>query len=97
MGQGNQPFRWSTAQVVAYTAASASATAVGTQTYAVRLISTTACHVHIAQPGVAASATADTLLTGSSTPEYVCVSPGDVITVIRDSVSGNLSIVELTY
>lgn len=97
MGIGNNPPRWGTAQVVAYTASSATATAVGSQTYAVRLVSTTACHVHIAQPAVAASATADTYLAGVTVPEYVCVSPGDIITVVRDSVSGNLSIVELTY
>lgn len=97
MGQGNLPYRWSTAQSISYTASSATATAVGTQTYMVRLISTTACHVHIAQPAVAASATADTYLAGATTPEYICVSPGDIITVVQDSANGKLSIVELTY
>lgn len=97
MGMGNNPFRWSTAQSVSYTASSATATAVGTETFAVRLVSTTACHVHVAQPAVAASATADTYLAGSSIPEYICVSPGDIITVVQDSANGKLSIVELTY
>lgn len=97
MGQGNQPYRWSTAQSISYTASSATATAVGTQTYAVRLIATTACHVHIAQPAVAASATADALMVAAGIPEFVCVAPGDIITVVQDSANGELSIVELTY
>lgn len=96
MGIGNNPFRWGAAQSKAFSGVSASCTAVGTETYAVRLIATAGCHVHVAQPGVAAT-TSDSYIAGFAVPEYVCVGPGDVVSVIQHSGVGTLYLTELTY
>lgn len=96
MGIGNNPFRWGAVQHQATSAVSATFTAVGAETYAIRLIATAACHVHISQPTIAAT-TSDSYIAGFSIPEYVCVSPGDVVTVIQHSGAGVLYLTELTY
>lgn len=96
MGIGNNPPRWSTAQSTAFSGVSASCTAVGAQTYAVRLIATAGCHIHVAQPGVPAT-TSDSYIAGFAVPEFVCVAPGDVVSVIQHSGVGTLYLTELTY
>lgn len=96
MSLGNTPPRWGAAQSKAFSGVSASCTAVGLQTYAVRLIATAACHVHVAQPGVAAT-TSDSYIAGFAIPEVIAVSPGDVISVIQHTGIGTLYLTELTY
>lgn len=95
MGMGTNPFRYGTVQKVAYTTA-ANSSAVGAQTYAVRLVATTACHVKVSKAGTSATAT-DGYIAANAPPEYVCVSPGDIISVVQDASGGNLWITELTY
>lgn len=96
MSLGNTPPRWSTAQSKAFSGVSASCTAVGAQTYAVRLIATASCHVHVAQPAVPAT-TSDSYLAGFAVPEFIAVSPGDIISVIQHTGIGTLYVTELTY
>lgn len=96
MGMGTNPFRYNNTQVVAYTGTAGTSSAVGSQTYAVKLVATTNCHVKISNAGIAALAT-DTYIAGNAPAEYVCVSPSDKISVIQDSAGGNLYITELTY
>lgn len=96
MGMGTNPFRYNNTQVVAYTGTAGTSSAVGSQTYAVKLVATTNCHVKVTQAGTAAT-TSDTYIAGNAPAEYVCVSPGDKISVVEDSAGGNLYITELTY
>lgn len=96
MGMGTNPFRYNNTQVVAYTATPGTSSAVGSQTYAVKLVATTACHVKISAAGTAAAAT-DSYIAANAPAEYVCVTPGDKISVIQDASGGNLYVTELTY
>lgn len=96
MGIGTNPFRYGTVQKVAYTGTAGTSSAVGSQTYAVRLVASTACHVNISAAGTAATAT-DGYIAANAPAEYVCVSPGDKISAIQDASGGNLWITELTY
>lgn len=96
MGMGTNPFRYNNTQVVAYTATPGTSSAVGSQTYAVKLVATTACHVKISAAGTAAAAT-DSYIAANAPAEYVCVTPGDKVSVIQDASGGNLYVTELTY
>ena len=93
-----------TTQAVAYTGtAAASPNAFGTETWQVRLAANSACHYVISE---AASLTVATIANGAFLPanwiEYVTVTPGQKISVIRaasdgiiTSISGTLSVTEL--
>lgn len=96
MSIGTTPFRYNNTQVVAYTATPGTSSAVGSQTYAVKLVATTACHVKISAAGTAAAAT-DTYIAANAPAEYVGVSPSDKVSVIQDASGGNLYVTELTY
>jgi len=74
-------------QTLSYSATPATSAAFGTQTFGVRLISTTACTVNMG----------DTIgmLLAPLVPEVFTVSPGQTITVAELSSAGQLCIVEL--
>ena len=85
-----------TGQNLTIGAASVASTAVGSQTYAVRLSATGNCHVAFG-PAPTAVAT-DMLVKSTDRALDVAVSPGDKIAVIQDAAStGTLNIVELTH
>ena len=96
MGMGTNPFRYNGTQVVSYTGTAANSSAVGSQTYAVRLVATTACHVRI-NATTPTAVTTDTYLAALAPAEYVAVSPGDIISAVQDASNGKLYITELTY
>lgn len=95
MGIETTPYRWGVTQKITTGAASATGSAFGAQTYAIRVVATVACHLHIAQPAVAAAAT-DPFIGGVAPAEYIRVSPGDIPTAIQDTAGGVLYITELT-
>lgn len=79
------------------TGSSQAFTAVGAQTYAVRLVAETAnVRFEIGRTGVTASATSP-LITTVSGVEYIACSPGDIVAVIQDSAGGVLNLVECTH
>lgn len=88
--------RLGAAQIVALGAASVASTAVGLQTYAVRIASTGACHIAI---GMAPTATASsTLIAAGLVGEIFRIAPGEKVAVIQDgAATGNCSITELTH
>lgn len=87
-------YRAGTNQTAAYTVASAPITnAVGSQTYAVRLVSTTDCHITFAATPVAT--TGDPYLP-ANTPEIFTITPGQKVAAIRASADGTLHVTELT-
>jgi hypothetical protein len=75
---------------VAVGAASAAAAALAANITCVRVCADTNCHIRITQAGTAAT-TNDTYLP-KDRAEYFNVTPGDIITVIRDTADGNLFI-----
>lgn len=87
-------YRLGATQTVAVGAASAANTtgfAAGTQ--AVRVVSTTACHIAF---GAAPTATTnDAYLPANWVAEYT-VSPGDKIAAIQNTAAGNLYVTELS-
>jgi hypothetical protein len=84
-----------TGKNVAIGAASVQSAVVGTQTFAVRVASTGACHIEIG-PNPTATATS-ALIPANVAGEYFKVSPGDKVAVIQDGAStGNLNIVEMS-
>jgi hypothetical protein len=81
-------------QKVDYTAASASSSAFGAQTYGIRVIATTDCHVKIGD-GTVAATNSETYLP-ADLPEYFTVTPGQKIAAIRAAADGALFVTELT-
>lgn len=89
-------FRPDTTQSVAVSGSSAATPAgVGTQTYAVRLFSTTDCFVKIGSSGL--SATTSDMPLPASKPEYFRVTPGQYVAAIQLTASGTLYVTELTH
>jgi hypothetical protein len=86
--------RLSTAQNVAYTGtAGAIANGVGTQTYKVRVVTTTAAFIAIGDSPTATSS--DTYIPADSA-EYFTITPGQKVSAIRLSSSGTLYVTEIT-
>lgn len=75
--------------------ASVQSTAVGEQTYAVRIVSTGACHVDVGPNPIATAASA--LIAANRVGEFFKVQPGDKVAVIQDgSATGTCNIIEMT-
>ena len=87
-------YRLGATQTVAVGAASAAnTTAFGAGTRAVRVVSTTACHIKFENTPVAT--TNDAYLPANWVAEYT-VSPGEKIAVIQNTAAGNLYVTEMT-
>lgn len=85
-----------TGQNLSIGASSVASTAVGSQTYAVRLSATGNCYVAIGQSPTASSA--GMLIKSTDIPLDVGVSPSDKVAVIQvGSSTGTLNLVELTH
>lgn len=84
-----------TGKNVAIGAASVQSTAVGAQTYAIRICATGACHIETGPNPVATATSA--LISANTYAEYFKVSPGDKVAVIQDgAATGNCNIVEMS-
>lgn len=87
-------YRPETTQVVTVGAASAATTnAVGSQTYVVRLISTTDCHVVFAGTP---TATANDMFLAADREELFRISPGEKVAAIQNAAGGSLYVTEMT-
>lgn len=98
MGMQISPWRViaGTGQALTVGAADVTSTAVGAQTYAVRLSTTGNCHVAIGNAPAAAST--DALIKASDPPQVFAIGPGQKVSVIQDAAStGTLNLVELTH
>lgn len=95
MGMEQTPWRLGATQSITTSASSATGSAVGAQTYAVRVVATAAAHIRFSQPAVAAAAT-DCYISATQVGEYFRVAPGDIPTAIQDSAGGKVYITELT-
>ena len=83
----------STTHKLAFTSSSAATSAVGAQTYYVRLITNVACWVTI---GKSPTATNTDIYLPAATIEIFKIKPGEKVAAIEDTGGGNLNVTELT-
>jgi hypothetical protein len=76
-------------QAVPFTGSSAAATAIGSQTFRVRLVATTACLVTLSNDDESG------MYIAPNFPEVFLVTPGQVFNVVQASAAGTLYITEL--
>lgn len=86
-------YRLGAAQTVAVGATSAASTAFGSGTFAIRVVSTTACRIAI--DGNPTATATSSYLPANWVAEYT-VRPGEKIAVIQDTAAGSLSVTELS-
>jgi hypothetical protein len=79
-------------QTVAYTGTAGTSSAVSAQTYAVRVVVTTAAFVSLD-----GTATTSDVYVPANTPEVFQISPGDTVSAIQVSTGGNLHVTELDH
>ena len=91
---GQPAMRFSTHQVLTSGSSSSASSAFGSNTEVIRISSTIACHIQIA---VSPTATTSTPIVPASDVEYIKVSEGEKIAVLRVGGSdGKVSVTELT-
>lgn len=89
MARPSDPYRYGISQTVAYTGTSAAATnAFGTQTYAVRLCSTSACVVKIGDGAQTAVDDNTGIFLPANWESFTQVGPGQKIAAIRKGTNG---------
>ena len=87
-----QAGRPGTVEVVAYTGThGVMATAIEAQTYAVRVVCTTASHIKF---GAAPTATTSDIYMPAGVPEYFVVTPGQKISAVQVSAGGNMHVLQ---
>jgi hypothetical protein len=90
----NEYRRASTHQSVAYTGTAGTiSSAVGAQTYCVRIVVTTAAYVKI---GDSPTATSSDMYVAPSREEYFTCSPGQKVSAIQVASGGSLHVTEMT-
>lgn len=86
--------RLSTVQKVAYTGTAGTiSNGVGTQTYKVRVVCTSAAYIAI---GNSPTATTNDVYVPADTPEYFSITPGMKVSAIQVSAGGTLHVAEIT-
>lgn len=77
-------------QTIAFDGSTAATNPFGAQTYQVRLVANSACHVHIYSPSASESATASTSdpYLPANWETYVSVTPGQQISAIKAATNG---------
>ena len=79
--------RYGTTQTIAYTGSSAAiSNAFGAQTYQIRVVANSACHIKIGD-GAQTATISDPLLP-AGIPEHVTVTPGQQIAAVRAATDG---------
>lgn len=81
---------------IAVGAASVQSVQWGANTHDVRVVSTTNCHVNIAQNPTAAATDNNGFYLPAGVVEYFHVSPGQRLAVIRDTADGTMTVSEMT-
>lgn len=89
-----QPFKHVLTQKLAIGSSSVASAAFQPQTFAIRVVCTSACHVHFGPSPTAT--TGDALIAPNTYGEQIGVVPGEQIAVIEDSAAGELYVTELS-
>lgn len=77
-------------------AASAQSVVWGSNTFEIRVVSTTACHINIGTNPTAAATDNNGMYLPANVVEYFHVSPGQRLAVIQDTAGGTLTVSEMT-
>jgi len=89
--------RWSgVSDYVSYSSTSVQSAEVPANTYEVRLVATTACHINIAKDPTAAATDNNGFALPAGVVEYFHVSPGEKVAVIRSADDGVLCVAFMT-
>lgn len=80
--------RYGVTQTIAYDATTAVTNPFGAQTYQLRLVANSACHIHIYDVGGSATATTADPYLPANWESYVMVSPGQKISAIKAATNG---------
>lgn len=93
----NSTLKWSgQSDYVAYTASAAQSSAFTANCHEIRIVATTACHINIGVNPTAAATDDNGFYLPAGVVEYLHVAPGQVLSVVRDTADGVLSIAEMT-
>lgn len=92
LGKGMQIALPGTTQAVAFTETATASAAVGSTTYAVRLVADKACHVEFA---TTPSATTAKMLLPAGVTEYFHIAGGQKVGVVRNAENGTLYVTEV--
>lgn len=95
-GIGIIPYRPGTNQKIAYTGTAAASAAFGTETYALRIVTTSNAWYAIGQAPVAATTTGNGVYLPLGIVEIIRVAPGEKISFVQDSAGGNASVTEMS-
>lgn len=89
--------RWSgVSEYIVVGAASAASAAFGANTREIRVVSTTNCHINIAEAPTAAATSSNGIYLPAGVVEYFHVSPGQKVAVIQDSGAGVFCVAQMT-
>lgn len=95
MAHSGTVFRLGTHQIAAYTSvANAITNAIGAGTNVVRVVPTTAAYVKVGNTPVAAATNSVYMKAGE--PEYFACTPGQRVSAVRVTTSGNLHVTEVS-
>jgi hypothetical protein len=87
-------YRWGATQLVSFTSTStANSTAFAAGTHAIRVVSSTRCHLAF---GASPTATTSSPALPANSPEFIVVAPGQKIAAIRTTTSGTLHVTEVS-
>lgn len=93
----NSTLRWSgVTDYITVNASSAQSAVWGANTFEIRVVSTTACHINIGQNPTAAASDNNGMYLPANVVEYFHVSPGQRLAVIQDAAGGTLCVSEMT-
>lgn len=89
--------RWSgVSDYITVNGTSAQSAAFGANTFEIRVVSTTNCHIKIGDDPTAAATDNNGLYLPAGVVEYYHVTPGQKVAVIQDSAGGTLNVGEMT-
>lgn len=93
----NSTLRWGNkSDYIAVGAASAQSVAFGANTFEIRVVSTTACHINIAENPTAAATDDNGMYLPANVVEYFHVSPGQKLAVIQDTAGGSICVSQMS-
>lgn len=90
--------RWAgTSDYVAVSATAASSTAIPANIHDIRIVCSTACHVNIGANPTAAATDNNGFPLPANVVEYFHVSPGQIVSFVRDSQDGVANVAHMTH
>lgn len=93
----NSTMRWTgVSDYITVNGTSAQSSAFASHTHEIRVVSTTNCHINIAQDPTAAATDSNGFYLPAGVVEYFHVSPGQKVAVIQDTGAGVLCVAQMS-